>query len=109
MRKIICLAVVVLMIGLMGCAGKKMNITQSDIPKLIGTYEGVINYGMFGGAQSGAMQLEILNDTVPVKGRVTLDVPQNVANYYSMPAGKSVSLFVKPYEIVTLRLVPAQE
>jgi hypothetical protein len=89
MKKLICLAVVVLMIGLVGCAGKKMSITQKDLPTLKGTWEGVINYGLFGGVQSGPMTLEILNDTVPVKGRVTLDIPQNVGSYYGVPSGKS--------------------
>jgi len=88
MRKIICLAVVVLMIGLVGCAGKKMSITQSNLPTLKGTWEGIINYGLYD-VQTGPMTLEILNDTVPVKGKVTLDVPPNVASAYGVPSGKA--------------------
>jgi hypothetical protein len=87
MRKIICLAVVALMIACMGCAAKKMSITQSDLPKLKGTWEGTISYGLYD-VQTGPMTLEILNDKPPIAGKVTLDVPQIVSTQYAVAAGK---------------------
>jgi hypothetical protein len=87
MRKIICLAVVALMIACMGCAAKRMSITQSDLPKLKGTWEGAISYGLYD-VQQGPMTLEILNDKPPIAGKVTLDVPQIVASQYAVQSGK---------------------
>ena len=87
MRKVICLAVVVLMVACMGCAAKRMPITQNDLKNLKGTWEGTISYGLYD-VRTGPMTLEILNDTVPVKGKVTLDVPQIVASQYAVQSGK---------------------
>jgi hypothetical protein len=87
MRKVICLAVVALMIACMGCAAKRMPITQNDLKNVKGTWEGTISYGLYD-VQQGPMTLEILNDTVPIKGKVTLDVPQIVASQYATQSGK---------------------
>jgi hypothetical protein len=89
MRKIICLAVVVLMIALVGCAGQKVAITQSNVPSLKGTWEGTLGYGFYEGA-SGPAKLEILNDTVPLKAKLTMNVPQIVATGFGIPAGNNV-------------------
>ncbi len=87
MRKVICLAVVALMIACMGCAAKKINIMQSDLPKLKGTWEGTISYGLYD-VQTGPMTLEILSDKAPIGAKLTLDVPQMVSTQYAVPAGK---------------------
>ena len=87
MRKVICLAVVALMIACMGCAAKRMPITQNDLKNVKGTWEGTISYGLYD-VQQGPMTLEILNDTVPIRGKVTLDVPQIVASQYATQSGK---------------------
>ena len=87
MRKVICLAVVVLMVACMGCAAKRMPIAQSDLKNMKGTWEGTISYGLYD-VQQGPMTLEILNDTVPLRGKVTLDVPQIVASQYATQSGK---------------------
>ena len=89
MRKIICLAVVVLMFALVGCAGQKVAITKSNVPSLKGTWEGTLGYGFYEGA-SGPAKLEILNDTVPLKAKLTINVPQIVATGFGIPAGQNV-------------------
>ena len=89
MRKVICLAVVVLMVACMGCAAKRMPITQNDLKSMKGTWEGIISYGLYD-VRTGPMTLEILNDTVPIKGRVTLHVTSDVASAYAVASGKQV-------------------
>ena len=88
MRKVICLAVVALMIACIGCAAKRMPITQNDLKNVKGTWEGTISYGLYD-VQTGPMTLEILSDKPPIAGKVTLDVPQMVSTQYAVPAGKS--------------------
>jgi hypothetical protein len=89
MRKIICLAVVALMIALVGCAGQKVAITPNNVPSLKGTWEGTLGYGFYEGA-SGPAKLEILNDKVPLKAKLTATVPQIVASGFGIPAGQTV-------------------
>jgi len=82
MKKVICLAVVVLMIAAVAfAAAKKVAITEKNLPSLKGTWEGIVTYGLFE-VQTGPMTLEILTDKAPVNGKVTLDVPQLVASQY---------------------------
>ena len=89
MRKVICLAVVVLMIAAVAFAAttKKVPITEKDLPGLKGTWEGILTFGVFE-AKTAPCSLEILSDKVPVKGKLTVDVPQEVANIYSVQSGK---------------------
>jgi hypothetical protein len=87
MRKVICLAVVALMIACMGCAAKRMPITQNDLKNVKGTWEGTISYGLYD-VQTGPMTLEILSDKAPIGAKLTLDVPQMVSTQYAVPAGK---------------------
>lgn len=86
MRKVICLAVVVLMIGLVGCAGKKVAITQGNVASLKGTWVGTLAFGEFD-AQTGPATLEILNDTLPLRGKLTATIPQIVASVFGAQAG----------------------
>jgi hypothetical protein len=90
MKKIICLVVVVLMIAAVAiAASKKVAIKEKDLASLKGTWEGILTYGTFE-PQSGPMKLEILNDTVPVKAKLTLDVPQLVATQIGGFAGQQI-------------------
>jgi len=90
MKKIICLGVVVLLMAAVAFAAapiKKVAITEKNLKNLKGTWEGTIAYGLFQ-VETGPMTLEILSDTAPVKGKVTLDIPQVVASQYAVQSGK---------------------
>jgi len=90
MKKIICVGVVVLLIAAVAFAAapiKNVPITDKNLKNLKGTWEGTIAYGLFQ-VETGPMTLEILNDTVPIRGKETLDVPQIVASQYATQSGK---------------------
>ena len=81
MKKIICIIAVVLMIASVVYAQKKAGITAKDLAGMKGTYAGSISFGTFEGGGSSACTLEILNDAVPVKGKLTISsVPAVVAS-----------------------------
>jgi hypothetical protein len=81
MKKIICIVAVVLMIASVVYAQKKAGITAKDLPAMKGTYSGSISFGTFEGGGSSACTLEILNDAVPIKGKLTISsVPKVVAD-----------------------------
>src|SRR3974390_2832022 len=92
MKKIICLIVVALMVASVAfAAAKAKRITAQDLPSLKGIWVGSLEFGDMG-AQLGnsACTLEILNDTVPVKGKLTVsNVPDPVAQYLGLTAGKN--------------------
>lgn len=69
MKKIICLCAVALVIASMAFAAQK--ITTKDLAGLKGNWEGRVEFGIMG-ASTAAAKLEILNDTVPVKAKLTL-------------------------------------
>jgi hypothetical protein len=80
MKKIICLLVVALMVASVAFAAAKMRITASDLPGLKGTWEGTLSWGEMGVANSVA-KLEILNDAVPVKAKITIsNIPDVIAS-----------------------------
>jgi hypothetical protein len=80
MKKIICLVAVVLMVASVAYAQKKAGITAKDLPAMKGTYTGMLSWGTFEGGGSSACTLEILNDAVPVKGKLTISsVPKTVS------------------------------
>ena len=88
MRRVICLAGVSLILvsmGMMGCAPKpKTIITFSNLPTLIGKWEGWTTFDNFQGMPV-LTALEITNGTVPVQGRITLEhLPDRVA--FAFPA-----------------------
>jgi len=90
MKKIICLLIVVLMIASVGYAQKKMNIAAKDLPGLKGNWEGIISFSTTEAGGTSPMKLEILNDTVPVKAKITINnVPENVANMFGLQTGKN--------------------
>ena len=72
MKKIICLIAVALMIASVAFAAGKMRIAAKDLPGLKGTWTGMISFGVMNVASSPA-KLEILNDSEPVKAKLTLE------------------------------------
>jgi len=91
MKKIICLVAVVLMIASVAFAAGKMKITAKDLPGLKGTWEGIVSFGEFEGGGTSPMKLEILNDAVPVKAKVTVtNIPDPIARLFSVQSGQNV-------------------
>jgi len=89
MKKIVCLIAIVLMIASVAFAAAK--ITAKDLAGLKRTWTGMLDFGMVG-AQAGstACTLEILNDKVPVQGKLTLaSVPDWLAPQLGVSAGRS--------------------
>jgi hypothetical protein len=81
MKKIICVIAVVLLIASVVYAQKKAGITAKDLPAMKGTYTGMLSWGTFEGGGTSAVTLEILNDAVPIKGKLTVsNIPQVVAS-----------------------------
>ena len=90
MKKIICIMAVVLMIASVVYAQKKAAITAKDLPGMIGIWEGNISFGIQEGMGSSAT-LEIFNDTVPVKAKLTIrQVPEVVASPLGLMSGPNV-------------------
>jgi len=88
MKKIICLVAVVLMIASVVYAAPKMKIAAKDLPGLKGTWEGILSFGVMDAGGTSPMKLEILNDAVPVKAKVTIEnVPDQVAKMYGLSSG----------------------
>ena len=91
MKKIICLVVVLLMIATVAFAAKKVLITTKNVASLKGTWSGVMS---FGGAEQGGtspVTVEILNDTVPLKCKLTVaNLPNQVAMQFGEAAGQKV-------------------
>ena len=91
MKKIICLLAVVLMIASVVYAAPKMKITAKDLPALKGTWTGVMGFGLLEAGSTSPCKLEILNDTVPVKAKITIEnVPSQVAAATGLTAGQIV-------------------
>ena len=90
MKKIVCIIAVVLIIASVVYAQKKMAITAKDLGGLKGTWEGVLTFGAFEGGSSAA-KLEILNDTVPVRARLTIEqIPDQLASGVGLMGGRNV-------------------
>jgi hypothetical protein len=91
MKKIICLLAVVLMIASVAFAAAKVKMTAKDLPGLKGTWEGILSFGITEQGGTSPAKLEILSDTVPVKGKFTItNVPQIVANQVGLQQGQNV-------------------
>jgi len=83
MKKIICIIAVVLLVASVVYAqkAKKAGITAKDLAAMKGTYTGMLSWGEFEGGGTSACTLEILNDAVPIKAKLTVSqVPQVVAS-----------------------------
>ncbi len=90
MKKIICLLGVALMIASVALAAGKMKIAAKDLPGLKGNWEGMLGFGITDIGGTSPVKLEILNDTVPVKAKLTVtNVPEGVANMFGLQAGKN--------------------
>ena len=90
MKKIICLLAVALMIASVAFAAGKMKIAANDLPGLKGTWEGMLSWGVMSMANSPA-KLEILNDAVPVKVKITIsNVPGPIASRLGEMGGTNV-------------------
>ena len=88
MKKVICLIGISLFfvsMGLVSCApGQKTIITKSNLPALKGTWSGWTTFSSFE-AFSVQTTMEIDNDSVPLKGKITLiNLPDKVA--FAFPA-----------------------
>ncbi len=91
MKKIICLLVVVLMIASVGYAQKKVGISAKDLAGMKGTWTGTLSFGEFAQGGPSACKLEILNDAVPVKAKLTInDIPAAVAGTVGATSGQNV-------------------
>jgi hypothetical protein len=91
MKKAICLIAIALMIASVAFAAGKMRFTAKDLPGLKGTWEGIVSFGQFDQGGTSPMKLEILNDAVPLKAKVTVtNINQVVANQFSVPSGQNV-------------------
>ena len=74
MKKIICVIAVVLMVASVVCAQKKAaEITSKDLPGMKGKWSGVLGFGKPVEGGSSPATLEILNDSVPVKTKLTIE------------------------------------
>ncbi len=83
MKKIICIIAVVLLIASVVYAqkAKKAGITAKDLAGMKGTYTGMLSLGEMEGGGTTACTLELLNDAVPIKGKVTLGaIPAVIAS-----------------------------
>ena len=90
MKKVIYLIAVALMVASVVFAAGKMKFTVQDLPGLKGTWEGIVSFGEYD-AGTSPMKLEILNDALPLKARLTItNIPQGVANAFSVRSGQNV-------------------
>ena len=94
MKKIICLVVVILMIAAVAYAAKKVAITTKNVASLKGTWTGSLSFATIGaaGGISSPVTLEILNDTPPLKAKLTIaNVPGEVARQFGAMEGQKVA------------------
>ena len=90
MKKIVCIIAVVLMIASVVYAQKKAGITPKDLAGMQGFWTGHLSFGIQEGAGSTAT-LEIFNDRVPVKAKLTIDqVPDVLASSLGLSSGRNV-------------------
>ncbi len=91
MKKIVCIIAVVLMIASVVYAQKKAGITAKDLAGMKGTWAGTISFGEFETGGSSACELEILNDAVPVRVKLTVSaVPAAVVRLVGGMSGQNV-------------------
>jgi len=92
MKKIVCLVVVVLMIAAVAIAAKKTAINAKNLSDLKGTWTGILSFGVYDIGGTSPVTLEILNDSVPVKAKLTVkNVPEVVAAQFGQISGLKVA------------------
>jgi len=85
MKKILILLLVVLMVASVAYAQKKMKIDAKNLPTLKGTWEGMLNFQINVNCPA---KLEILNDTAPVKAKLTItDIPAQITQMLGITSG----------------------
>ena len=90
MKKIICLVAIVVMIASVAVAAQKAKFTAKDLAGVKGTWEGILGFGI-GEAATSNVTLEILNDAVPVKAKLTVrSFPKEVAAQLGVQEGANV-------------------
>ncbi len=89
MKKIICIIAVVLLIASVVYAQKKAaEITPKDLPGMKGTWSGVLGFGTPIEGGSSPATLEILNDSAPVKTKLTVEnMPNVLTAELGLPSG----------------------
>jgi hypothetical protein len=88
MKKILILLLVVLMVASVAYAQKKMKIDAKNLPSLKGTWEGMLAFQVNVNCPA---KLEILSDTAPVKGRLTVtDIPAQITQMLGITSGTHV-------------------
>ncbi len=101
MRKRVCLVSIGLLlvsVALLSCTPAKTVITKSNLSTLRGTWQGWTTFSSF---QSNPIltTMEIINDTVPVKGKLTLEnVPGAVTVLFppdAVTAGRNINLYFR--------------
>jgi hypothetical protein len=88
MKKVVLLIAVALVVVSVGLAvAQKKGFTQKDLAGLKGMWAGTLEFGAFDVASAPA-SLEILNDKVPLKGKLTVkNIPDAVANNLGIMSG----------------------
>ena len=87
MKKIICLIAVVLMVASVALAAGKIKIAPDKLGALKGTWEGTLTFSV---GNTCVAKLEILNDTVPIKGVITLvNLQDQIAQMLAVTGGTS--------------------
>jgi hypothetical protein len=93
MKKTIFVLAIVLMIASMAFAAEKTakaKFTAKDLAGVKGTWEGILGFGISDSATS-PVTLEILNDTVPVKAKLTVrSFPKEIAAQLGVQEGANV-------------------
>ena len=90
MKKILILLLVVFMVASVAYAQKAMKIAAKDLPALKGTWEGMLNFTS--PDVNCPVKLEILNDAVPVKGKITIsNVPEQITQQLGTMGGTKVA------------------
>jgi hypothetical protein len=90
MKRAFCLAamgLVLISMMLISCApAQKTIISSSNLPSLVGRWEGWVNFGL-GGGPGFMCNLVIANDTPPIQGSVTfVQLPQRLAMIFPADA-----------------------
>ena len=96
---VVCTGLVVASVILAGCAsGPKTTVTTSNLSALKGTWEGWTDFGI-GQGKPVMTRVEIVNDTVPVTTKITLNnLPSDVARVFpaeTKTAGNDVTFEFK--------------
>jgi hypothetical protein len=90
MKKILCVLAIVLIIASVAVAAQKVKMTADDLAGVKGTWQGIIGFGI-GDAATSNVTLEILNDTVPVKAKLTVrSFPKEISAQLGVQEGSNV-------------------